>query len=312
MARDRLTFSHRVTIGRSPRGTMPATLLSHQALVLPLKMRWPHRFSGLALCVGSMVPDLEFIGRMADDWIVSHTLTAQLWFTTPVTLLLVWVLAEVMLPALLPYVRDVRWLRPHELAALSAPHGVREWTVAAYSALLGGVSHVLLDAVTHGNHSGWLVPVLPALRTMVPHFGGRVPLHDALQFWLTLVFGAASLCMWRTIVRKRLLWRWRLRVVEPLPRMPLLAGHRLLGWCALAAVQGALVGWVLRAEGNGKALAAAVAFGMIDFAFVALLLAALVVRRRGWLLPRHGPRAHDVAPRPTMGHDAGPAPARAA
>jgi hypothetical protein len=259
---------------------MPATLLSHQALVLPLKLRWPHRFSGLALCIGSMVPDLEFIGRMADDWIFSHTLTAQLWFTPPVTLLLVWLLAEVMLPALLPLVRDVQWLRLHDLAALRAPRGVREWTVAACSALIGGVSHVLLDAITHGNHSGWLVPFLPALRTLVPHVSGRVPLHDALQFWLTLVFGAASLAMWRTIVTQRLLWRWRFRAISELPRMPLAAGHRLLAWCVLAAAPGALVGRALHVQATGKALTAAVAFGMIDFAFLALLLAALYLRRR--------------------------------
>ena len=70
---------------------MPATILSHQALVLPLKMRWPHRFSGLALCIGSMAPDFEFIGRMTDDWIFSHTISAQVWFTVPVTLALVWI-----------------------------------------------------------------------------------------------------------------------------------------------------------------------------------------------------------------------------
>jgi hypothetical protein len=268
---------------------MPATLLSHQALVLPLKMRWPRWFSGTALCIGSMVPDLEFIGRMADDWIISHTLTAQLWFTTPVTLFLMWLLVGVMLPALLPFVRDVPWLRPHELAALSAPRGEREWAVAAYSALIGGVSHVVLDAVTHGNHSGWLVPVFPFLRRLVPHIGGQVPLHDALQFWLTLLFGGASLAMWRVIARERLLWRWRRRVAAPLPRMPFTAGHRLLGWCTLAALQGAMVGWALHVGASGKSLAAAIVFGMIDFAFMALLLAALVVRRQSVSHAAHAP-----------------------
>lgn len=46
---------------------MPGTLLSHQAIVLPLKLRWPARFSGLALVIGSMAPDFEFIFRMTDD-----------------------------------------------------------------------------------------------------------------------------------------------------------------------------------------------------------------------------------------------------
>jgi hypothetical protein len=287
---------------------MPATLLSHQALVLPLKMRWPHRFSGLALCIGSMVPDLEFIGRMADDWIVSHNLSAQFWFTPPVTLLLVWLVAEVMVPALLPYVRNVPWLRPHELAALKAPQGARQWTVAAYSAWIGGVSHVLLDAITHGNHSGWLVPFLPGLRTMVPHFGGQVPLHDALQFWLTLLLGAASLAMWRSIVSRRLLWRWRLRAVQDLPRMPFVVGQRLIAWCALAAIQGAIVGRALHAQATGKALAAAVVFGMIDFAFLALLLAAVLLRRSHAWDTATGQMSHQTdAPPPDRRMDPGPA-----
>jgi len=62
--------------------------------------------------------------------------------------------------------------------------------------------------------------------------------------------------------------------------MPLAAGHRLLAWCVLAAAPGALVGRALHVQATGKALTAAVAFGMIDFAFLALLLAALYLRRR--------------------------------
>ena len=91
-----------------------------------------------------------------------------------------------------------------------------EWVGVACSAWVGGMSHVLLDAITHGNHSGWLVPILPVLRTPVPHLGGQAPLHDALQLWLTVAFALASLYMWRVIARDRLLWQWRKR---PFPRV---------------------------------------------------------------------------------------------
>ena len=113
---------------------MPATLLSHQALVLPLKLRWPARFSGIALCIGSMAPDLEFIGRLHDDWLLSHTVSAQFWFTVPLTALLVWVTTVLLIPALLPYVPDHAWWRPHDLAAIRPPQTMRAWgRVAVWS-----------------------------------------------------------------------------------------------------------------------------------------------------------------------------------
>lgn len=260
---------------------MPATLLSHQALVLPLKMRWPRRFSGLALCIGSMAPDLEFIGRMSDDWLFSHTLFAQLWFTIPLTFALVWLITRLLVPALLPYLREVTWLRLHDIAAIEPPVGVRGWVGVSGSAYVGGVSHVVLDGVTHGNHSGWLVPSIPMLRMHVPHFGGPVPLYDALQCWLTVVFAIATLWMWRTIARDRLLWRWRSRDVKPNSQMPRSAGVQLMVLCALAAMQGAVVGRVLHDGTNTKGVAAAVAFGAIDFVFGALVLAAMSVQALG-------------------------------
>ena len=130
---------------------MPVTVLSHQALVLPLKMRWPRRFSGLALCIGSMAPDLEFIATLRDDWIVSHTLSAQFWFTVPVTMIAVWIVCALVLPVILPFVRDHPTWRLHDLAAIEIPRGWRGWTSVALSAWVGGVSHVVLDGFTHGN-----------------------------------------------------------------------------------------------------------------------------------------------------------------
>ncbi len=257
---------------------MPATLLSHQALVLPLKMRWPRLFSGLALCIGSMAPDLEFIGRMTDDWLVSHTISAQFWFTVPVSLGLVWIVSELLVPVLLPYLRDVPALRLHDLAALAAPKGVRGWWTAAYSAWIGGMSHVLLDAVTHGNHSGWLVPWLPMLRTLVPHPGGPVPLHDALQCWLTIVLAIATVCMWCRIARDRALWRWRARTPPPRTQMRRAAGVQLLMVCLLAGTQGALVGRFLHPDAAPRTILAATAFGAIDFVFLLLVLVATIIR----------------------------------
>jgi len=271
---------------------MPATILSHQALVLPLKWRWPHRFSGIALCLGSMAPDLAFIARMSDDSVFSHTLAAQLWYTVPTTMGLVWLLTGLLLPTLLPYLRDHSWWQFHHLAALESPRGWRGWTSVAVSALIGGFSHVLIDGITHGNHTGWLVPYLPFLRTMVPHIGGPMPLHDVLQLWLTIVFALASALMWRVMVRRQLLWQWRGKTMTMLPRMPRAAGTGLLLLCGVAAIHGAVVGYQLRHSDSVKRLAAGVGFGMLDFALVALCLAATALRSRARRNPSRLPEPH--------------------
>lgn len=275
---------------------MPATLLSHQALVLPLKMRWPRWFSGVGLCIGSMAPDLEFIGRMSDDWLYSHTIAAQVWFTVPLTAALAWVLTALVIPVLLPFLRDHRILRLHELAALRAPATVREWLAVAGSAWVGGMSHVLLDGITHGNHSGWLVPWLPVLRTPVPHFGGPVPLHDALQFWLTLVLAVVTALLWRRIVHRGLLWHWRRRRAVALPRQPRRSGVRMLWIVAGCAAAGACAG-LLQDRPHPKAALAATAFGAIDMAAAGVLVLAL--RHRPF---RRNPALRHVAYAGTPGH----------
>jgi hypothetical protein len=267
---------------------MPATILAHQALVLPLKLRWPRYFSGLALCIGSMAPDLEFIGRMSHDWLYSHTLGAQLWFSTPLTAALVWLLTRLVLPTLLPYLRDHPEWRLHDLAAIDSPQSPRDWGRVAYSAWIGGVSHVLLDGITHGNHSGWLVPVFPILRTPVHNLGGVMPLYDALQQWLSVLLAIVSVGLLRQIVRRRLLWQWTSRPAHLLPRQSRAAGWQLARVLLLASLLGGVTGCALHGDGD-KATLAAVAFGAIDFAFVAAILAAITLRLRAPRVPGPSP-----------------------
>lgn len=261
------------------RSRVPATLLSHQAVVLPLKMRWPHLFSGLALCIGSMAPDLEFIGRLHDDWLFSHTVLAQLYFTVPVTAVLVWMVSAVLLPGLLPYLPNHAWWRPHDLSSIQPPRTSRDWLRVVYSAWIGGMSHIILDGVTHGNHSGWLVPWLPGLRTPIAHFGQTIPLHDALQLWCTIGFAIATVVLWRVMVRQRALWRWRQvdGTREPLlPKRPRAEGFWVARTLGLVAMLGAVMGHQLRDGTTPKLLAAGVAFGAIDAVFAAALIFAVM------------------------------------
>lgn len=266
---------------------MPATLLSHQAIVLPLKLKWPRYFSGMALCIGSMAPDFEFIVRMTDDWLFSHLVSAQVWFTVPVTLGLIWLITRLVLPTLLPYVGEIPGMRLHDLAALEAPSTPSQWAGAALSAWIGGMSHLFLDGFTHGNHSGWVVALWPVLRTPVWQLGGAVPLYDALQVWFTVLLGAASLMMWRSIARGRLLWKWRRRNVEPQRIMPRRAGVRLAMIYTVAAMQGALAGYAHHRATGTKNMQAALLFGAIDLMFCTMIVTAIGLRA---LQSRNAPR----------------------
>jgi hypothetical protein len=133
---------------------------------------------------------------------------------------------------------------------------------------------------------------------MVPQIGGPVPLYDALQVWLTIALAIAAAWMWRVIVRRQLLWKWRGEARSARRRTSPRTARRLLWVCALASVQGAAVGAALHANDGFKPLAAAIAFGAIDFVFLAMIGMALVLRREA--MQRGSTSSRDVRARAVM------------
>src|SRR5258705_8793137 len=87
----------RHTAGNLP--GMPATVPSHQAAVVGLKLWRPRRFDGVALVVGSAAPDAAYAVTGLGVDIRSHAWHALLWFNTPLT----WLLA-VLIRRAAPYV----------------------------------------------------------------------------------------------------------------------------------------------------------------------------------------------------------------
>lgn len=256
---------------------MPATILAHQAVVLPLKLWRPRRISGLALCLGSAAPDLEFIFRMTDDWLFSHTFPAQLYFTVPVTLVLVWLLGAVLIPFLLPYLPPAQRRALAGLASIKPPRTPGEWNTVALCALIGGLSHVFVDGFTHGNHSGWAVAFLPVLRTSVAFPFGNVPLYDVFQHGLTVVFALLAL-RWLHLIRVQFSASSPALAIQGRTRAE---GVLLVATLAVAALLGALAGAALREADGGMTLLAGIAFGAINAVFAtSLLLAALDERTR--------------------------------
>lgn len=158
---------------------MPATIPSHPAAVLPLKLWRPRRFDGVALVVGSAAPDVVYAGALLVPPIHGHAWHAVVWWCLPVTLAIV---------------APLRWAAPYVAAHLPAggwlalrDYGVlgrvrHPFLVTACSAMLGGASHVLWDAVTHP----YVVAVHPFLGGMATIDALRQTAVAGLPWWRVL------------------------------------------------------------------------------------------------------------------------------
>ena len=156
---------------------MPLTFPSHPGLLAPLWRCWPERVSFAALVVGSMMPDLidgpvSYVLRGHLGQWGAHSLVGAVVADVPVTLLVVFV---------------VRVVRRERMVRLG-----RETS----SALLGALSHILFDLVSHeGTHllwpfredPSWFGPGFYAVWTHVSVPGYRdYPVGPALMAWLFL------------------------------------------------------------------------------------------------------------------------------
>ena len=141
---------------------MPSSVLSHQGIVLPLKVRFPDKLDGTALCVGSFAPDLSwfgptFFGSFPDRGF--HSI-GELVYTVPISILLVILSDRVLLPLVAFLAKETHLGMISQLLSffgIDDYHVLRKkrisikWVVkATYSVLLGIFSHFLLDLPTHG------------------------------------------------------------------------------------------------------------------------------------------------------------------
>ncbi|MFX1500331.1 MAG: DUF4184 family protein [Promethearchaeota archaeon] len=141
---------------------MPLTILSHQAPGLALKTRFPKKFDGTALCFGTFIPDLNFIFDFffpINFYAFTHSLIGQLLWTTPLTIIATLIFSRYLGPLLAKIVSQ-----KSKICGLFRYFGVDQWKflknkqfnkdflmVICYSALIGGIFHILLDWPSHRN-----------------------------------------------------------------------------------------------------------------------------------------------------------------
>lgn len=219
---------------------MPSIFVSHQAPGVLFKIAWPKRFDGTALCISAAAPDFELVFyRVAQlftqpdapwHWGGSHCLLGLLVFVLPLSLI--------------GTILFCRWVGPwcaglakgsSKFALFFTYFGVDQWVlfrqkkftlrwlgIASYSAIVGGITHLLLDVYTHKNMQ-LLFPfksiAMPAwLKTEIADFGelsmGIIRYDFYLDYarllWIVVSALTAVAALWglRYIAKNGLLKKW--------------------------------------------------------------------------------------------------------
>lgn len=139
---------------------MPSGVISHQAPGLALKIKYPRKFDGTALCISTFVPDLNvlvdpFLPFSFRDF--THSLLGLLIYTIPLTILLTIIFCRIICPFLANIAkRDNLIYKPLKYFGIDEwdnlqkkKYNKRYFIVAYYSALIGGLTHLVLDLPSH-------------------------------------------------------------------------------------------------------------------------------------------------------------------
>lgn len=139
---------------------MPSSFLSHQAPALYLKLKYPRKIDGTAICLSTIVPDLHIF---FDTFVpiplryISHSFLGLFLWTIPLTLFTSIMFSRYLAPGLAklakmenPVSKPLRYFGVDSWDYLRLKKFDKNFfIIGAYSALIGGLTHLLLDFPTH-------------------------------------------------------------------------------------------------------------------------------------------------------------------
>jgi hypothetical protein len=212
---------------------MPSSIISHQAPALLIKLKYPRKIDGTAICISTFVPDLNvFFDFLLPGFFrnLTHSLIGVIIWTIPITLLLTILFSQYIAPYISNIAKKDIWI----LAPLKY-FGIDKWDqlrskkinrkfylIASYSALIGGLTHVLLDLPAHE----YIELFFPFIILKAPNFmaiplayhgtitiGSRtIPLvltvYNLIWFLETTILIFPSLYSLRYIAKNNLLEKW--------------------------------------------------------------------------------------------------------
>lgn len=161
---------------------MPSYLISHQAPPLLIKAKFPKRIDGIAICIGSIIPDINLYTDLFSRNF-THSFFGVLLLAVPLAVLLTMVFDKCIAP-LISRISMGKWFifKPLRFFGLDSLKYLKKkkfdrrfLLIAFYSGLLGGITHLLLDIPTHPNIElfyPWVVIKTPALiKNVIVDFG---------------------------------------------------------------------------------------------------------------------------------------------
>jgi Domain of unknown function (DUF4184) len=158
---------------------MPFTL-AHPIAIIPVWYASRRYLDFTALCLGSMMPDLDRFIPMVPEG--GHTLRGIITIDIPWAILLLlilrWIIARPFLALLPPY-----------LASCFARPAMPGVFTGVLSIAIGALSHIVWDSFTHA--TGWFVVRYSVLQTTI----GRWPLYELLQHGCGLA-GLIAIALW--------------------------------------------------------------------------------------------------------------------
>ena len=171
---------------------MPFTL-AHPAAAWPLG-RLFRRLDGVALVVGSFMPDLPHMILVGPSREVTHTLGASVWFCLPLAIPTYLFARAFLIEALVMILPDALHQRITPAVSGWAALRGRAWPWVVLSLWLGTLTHVVWDAFTH--FTSPLVQASEFLRLELTEIAGqRLEVFNLLQHGST-VLGLLLIVYW--------------------------------------------------------------------------------------------------------------------
>ncbi|MFX1306827.1 MAG: DUF4184 family protein [Promethearchaeota archaeon] len=211
---------------------MPSSIFSHQAPGLIIKIKYPNKFDGTALCISAFVPDINiifepFLPFNFRDF--THSLLGLGLFTIPLTIIFSIFFCIYVAPFLANLAK-----RSNIIYMPMKYFGIDEWdnlkkkkfnkrffVVASYSALIGGLTHLLLDLPAHATIELFFPTILQSpdiLLYSIIDFGtiniGQIQIERNLTvyqlIWIieTLITFFITLYLLRYIKKHDLIRKW--------------------------------------------------------------------------------------------------------
>lgn len=211
---------------------MPVTFPAHQGLIVGLKLKWPRRFDGTALCIGAAAPDLAYA---LGPWLRghSHDLFGLVFWAIPFSLLAALITRRWSATGIFANLPDLGPLRLRSYGVLV--YRRPPILITVLSASLGAGSHVLVDAFTHRGRWGAELLGLDVEVGTLPILE-RFTLAGIAQY-LGHIFGSvAFVAALVVIARRRLLEDWYGQAqVEEARSLQASRSHRLL-FCVMTVM----------------------------------------------------------------------------